>query len=64
MKVSEQVQGGDDSKREHGKAGGLAGVCGVSCYSARNQMKYTFIFDLFITSPCVHSCYYTLTESL
>lgn len=38
MKVSEQVQGRDDSKREHGKAGVFAGVCGVS-YFARNQMK-------------------------
>lgn len=63
MKVSEQVEGGDDLNREHVKTGALAGVCGVS-YSARNQMKYTFIFDHFIASPCIHSWNCFLIHSL
>jgi len=62
MKVSEQVQGVDDSKSKHSNAGALEGVCGVS-YSVGNQMKYTFVFDHFIAPPCLYSWYYFLMYS-
>lgn len=39
MKVSEQVQGEDDSKRQHSKAGELAGVCG-SVYQESDEIYF------------------------